>query len=96
MHFYYNSVNFVVTISISVTVLTKLKKQRVHIYKCFLELSTICLYSTYILLSSLLLKDRRGRDRMVVWRLQLPVQPVPITTDIVSSNPVQGDVYNIM
>jgi hypothetical protein len=42
------------------------------------------------------LKDRRGRERMVVWHSQLHVQPVPITTVIVSSNPVQGDVYNIM
>ena len=67
-----------------------------QIYKGFLELSTICLFSAYVLLSYLLLKDRRGRDRMVVWHSQLPVQPVPINTDIVSSNPVQGDVYNIM
>jgi len=32
---------------------------------------------------------RRGRDCMVV-------QPVPITTDVVSSNLGQGEVYNIM
>jgi hypothetical protein len=28
--------------------------------------------------------------------LQLPMQSLPITTDVVSSNPAQGDVYNIM
>jgi hypothetical protein len=27
--------------------------------------------------------------------LQLPVQSVPITTKVVSSNPVHGDVYSI-
>jgi len=32
--------------------------------------------------------DRRGRDRVVVG-FQLPVQSVPITTNIVSSNPAQ-------
>ena len=34
------------------------------------------------------------RDRMV--DLQLPMLPVPITTDVVSSNLDQGKVYNIM
>jgi hypothetical protein len=38
---------------------------------------------------------RRGRDRMVV-DLQLPMQSVHITTDVVSSNLDQGEVYNIM
>jgi hypothetical protein len=28
--------------------------------------------------------------------LQLPMQSVPVTTDVVSSNPDQGEVYNIM
>jgi hypothetical protein len=28
--------------------------------------------------------------------LQLPMQYVPITTDVVSPNPAQGDVHNIM
>jgi hypothetical protein len=28
--------------------------------------------------------------------LQLSMQSVPITTDVVSSNPVQGEIYNIM
>ena len=35
-----------------------------------------------------------GRDRMVVG-FQLPVQSVPITTKIVSSNPVNDEVYSI-
>jgi hypothetical protein len=32
------------------------------------------------------------------WKLdlQLPMQSVPITTDVVSSNPNQGEVCNIM
>ena len=35
---------------------------------------------------------------VIVWRLdlQLPMQSVPITTDVVSSNLDQGEVYNIM
>ena len=35
---------------------------------------------------------------MVVWKLdlQLPMQSVPITTDVVSSNLDQGEVYNVM
>jgi hypothetical protein len=35
---------------------------------------------------------------VIIWYLdlQLPMQSVPITTDLVSSNPDQGEVYNIM
>ena len=35
---------------------------------------------------------------MIIWQLdlQLPMQSVPITTDVVSLNLDQGDVYNIM
>jgi hypothetical protein len=35
---------------------------------------------------------------VIVWYLdlQLPIQSVPITTDVVSSNLDQGDVCNIM
>jgi len=35
---------------------------------------------------------------MIVWQLdlQLPMQSLPITTDVVSSNLDQGEVYNIM
>jgi hypothetical protein len=40
-------------------------------------------------------RDRCDCDRMVV-DLQLPMQAVPITTDVVSSNLDQGEVYNIM
>jgi hypothetical protein len=34
---------------------------------------------------------------VIIWRLdlQLPVQSVPITTKVVSSNPVHGEVYSI-
>jgi hypothetical protein len=35
---------------------------------------------------------------MILWwlELQLPMQSVPITTDVVSSNLNQGEVHNIM
>jgi len=35
---------------------------------------------------------------VIVWQLdlQLPMQSVPITTDVMSSNLEQGEVYNIM
>jgi hypothetical protein len=36
--------------------------------------------------------DRHGRERMVV---QLPVQSVSISTKVVRSNPVHGEVYSI-
>ena len=36
----------------------------------------------------------RGNDRMIVG-LQIPVQSVPITTKVVSPNPVHGEVYSI-
>jgi hypothetical protein len=40
---------------------------------------------------------RRGGNRMVVgFTLQLPMQSVPITTDVLSSNLDQGELYNIM
>ena len=39
---------------------------------------------------------RRGRDRMVVGFTTIPMQSVPITTDVVSSNIDQGEVFNIM
>ena len=34
---------------------------------------------------------------VIIWKLdfQLPVQSVPITTNVVSSNPVNGDVYSM-
>jgi hypothetical protein len=38
-------------------------------------------------------EGHRGHDGMVVG---LPMQSVPITTDVVSSNLDQGEVYNIM
>jgi len=39
-------------------------------------------------------RGRRGLDHMVV-DLQLPVQSVPITTKVVSLNPLHGEVYLI-
>ena len=41
-------------------------------------------------------RDRRGRDRMVGGFTYLPMQSVSITTDVVSSNLDQGEVYIIM
>ena len=38
---------------------------------------------------------RRGRDRMEL-DIQLPMQSVPITTDVAGSTPAQGEGYNIM
>jgi len=38
------------------------------------------------------IRGRRDHDRMV----QLPMQSFSITTDVVSSNLDQGEVYNIM
>jgi hypothetical protein len=37
--------------------------------------------------------QRNGRDRMIVIDLQLPMQSMPITTNVVSSNPTHGKVY---
>ena len=35
---------------------------------------------------------------VIIWwlDLQLPMQSVPITTDVMGSTPAQGEVYNIM
>ena len=46
------------------------------------------------ILSSIFHEERRGYDRMVVW-FTIHVHSVPITTKVVSSNPVHGDVYSI-
>jgi len=40
-------------------------------------------------------RGRHGRERMVIG-FTSPMQSVPITTDVVSSNLNQGEVYNIM
>jgi len=40
-------------------------------------------------------KGRRGRDHMVVGYTTIHVQSVPITTNVVSSNPAHGEVYSI-
>ena len=41
-------------------------------------------------------RSRRGRDRMVAGFTSTYVQSLPITTDVVSSDLDQGEVYNIM
>ena len=44
-------------------------------------------------------KQKKGAVvAVIVWLLdlQLPLQLMPITTDVVSSNPAHGEVYNIM
>jgi hypothetical protein len=38
---------------------------------------------------------RRGRDRVVVWFTTTYIQSVPITINIVGSNPAHGEVYSI-
>jgi hypothetical protein len=48
----------------------------------------ICSLKDYSIIT-ILYWDRRDRDRMV------HVQPVPITTKVVNSNPVHGEVYSI-
>ena len=40
-------------------------------------------------------KGRRGRDHMVVGSTTIPVQSVPITTNVLSSNPAHDEVYTI-
>jgi hypothetical protein len=57
----------------------------------------VCIYKFYSI--SVHGGGHRGHDRMVVFLdLQLPMQSVPITTNVVSSNPVQVRCtrYNIM
>ena len=51
----------------------------------------------YILVGEIA-KQRGDIVTMVVWQqdLQLPMQSVPITTDVVSSSLDQGEVYDIM
>ena len=39
--------------------------------------------------------DRRCRNRMVVGFIATYMQSVPITTNVVSSNPARGEVYSI-
>ena len=54
--------------------------------------STYAIECTKVVRSILKKMDCRGRDRM---DLQLPMQLVPITTKIVSSNIAQGEVYPV-
>jgi hypothetical protein len=52
------------------------------------QLIYVCIHLWFFLL----FRDRHGRDRTVV---ELPMQSVPITTKVASSNPVHGEVYSI-
>jgi hypothetical protein len=66
-----------------------LKHQKSNKKKSFLDHCIVC--------PSLITGNgRRGRDRMVVGFTTLPMKSVPITTDVVSSNPTQSEVHNIM
>ena len=48
----------------------------------------------YLCSFHILERGRRGRDRMVVG-VQLSVQSVPITNNVVSSNPVHGELNSL-
>ena len=55
----------------------------------------------FTIMHSILTRSGRGRDRLVVccqFDLQLPIQSVPITTKVVSLNPLMSRCirYNIM
>jgi hypothetical protein len=52
----------------------------------------------YLCLLAYIVVSNTSVVAVVVWLLdlQLPMQSVPITTDVVSSNLDQGEVYNIM
>ena len=58
---------------------------------------TLNLHVRQLLLSLQTIEGGGRRDRDLVWKLhfQFPVQSVPITTNVVSSNLVHGDVYSI-
>ena len=53
-------------------------------------------YRIRLIILSINTGGRRGRDRIVVGFTTIPMQSVPITTDVVSLNLTQGEVYNIM
>ena len=63
-----------------------------HDVFCLLFLNIFCVYV------SLLCWGTGAVVAAIVWKLdlRLPVQSVPIATDVVSSNSDQGEVYNIM
>ena len=55
------------------------------------------MYFIFIYVYLIIAGDRRGRDRIAVGfsHLQLYVKSVPTATNVVSSNPVHGEVYSI-
>jgi hypothetical protein len=60
-----------------------------------------CIFTSSVVVSIVGQLDLSQHNRdvvvVIVWQLdlQLPVQSVPITTKVVSSNPVHGEVYSI-
>jgi len=59
---------------------------------------SLIVYSTDTFQNTIVKQDRgrRGRDRVVVGFTTNYMQSVPITTNVVSSKPDQGEVNNIM
>ena len=57
----------------------------------------VLLDSMDILLHVRISEYKRAVVAVIVWQLdlQLPVQSMPITTKVVSSNPVHGEVYSV-
>jgi hypothetical protein len=55
------------------------------------EEKSVNLYNNHIIIPEAIVA-------VIVWYLdlQLPMQSVPITSDVVGSTPTQGEVYNIM
>ena len=69
-----------------------LKVLIVKVYNMNNKSSTICFPSyTFLIIE---FRGRHGRDRMVVG-FPTTCASVPITTNVVSSNPVHGEVYPI-
>jgi hypothetical protein len=69
-----------------------LKVLIVKVYNMNNKSSTICFPSyTFLIIE---FRGRHGRDRMVVG-FPTTCASVPITTNVVSSNPVHGEVYSI-
>jgi hypothetical protein len=69
----------------------------IYLYTQVIQFVLVKLLLIFVFLNRRVLKDnggRRGCDRMVV-ELQLSVQSMPITTNVVSSNPVHGEVYSV-
>jgi hypothetical protein len=66
-----------------------------QIYECPMQTA---IYIVLVLCQNLVILTSGSVVAVVVWLLdlQLPMQSLPITTDVVSLNLDQGEVYNIM